>query len=251
MAYQIREPDRAALLSWLEQHLTTGADPVDALAFDRRTGRAQQQIGQLDAEVLAQLDPEDVIRECLERWCSSPGRWQFRILFQQRDDDGQPVGKARQLRRSVDIRREGTAGSTASTGGAAGIETLATSYGGAFDRLSTQVSLGNQRTDELSARLIDWQHEYSETRLTETADYQQQIAQLSIDLARAEMQIAIMEDRTPAIPAEVWIQLVPAGVQLLQGIAGKLTGSEALASAAAAVPLEGASTGAEPASGAD
>jgi hypothetical protein len=251
MAYQIREPDRAALLSWLEQHLTTGAEPVDALAFDRRTGRAQQQIGQLDAEVLAQLDPEDVIRECLERWCSSPGRWQFRILFQQRAEDGQPVGKARQLRRSVDIRREGTAGSTASTGGAAGIETLATSYGGAFDRLSTQVALGNQRTDELSARLLDWQHEYSETRLAEISDYQQQVSQLSIDLARAELTIAMMEERTPTIPAEVWIQLVPAGVQLLQGLAGRLGGSGAVTSAEPSAALEGASTAAETASGAE
>ena len=245
MTYQIREPDRAALLSWLEQHLIGGGEPVDALSFDRRAGRAQQQIGQMDAEVLAQLGPEDIIRECLERWCSSPGRWQFRLTFQPRDEEGEPVGKPRSLRRSVDVRREGTT-SAGSSGGAAGIETLATSYGGAFDRLSTQVALGNQRTDELSHRLLDWQHAYSENRLEENADYQQQVSQLSIDLARAEMTIQLLESQKATIPPEVWVQLVPAAVGLLQGLATRFGGAAGLTGPTEApAGLQEASTGQE------
>ena len=155
------------------------------------------------------------------------------------------MGKARSLRRSVDVRREGSS-AAGSTGGAAGIETLATSYGGAFDRLSTQVALGNQRTDELSHRLLDWQHAYSENRLEENADYQQQVSQLSIDLARAEMTIQLLESQKATIPAEVWLQLVPAAVGLLQGLATRVGGGGGVLTPPDPSPgLEGASTAPE------
>ena len=243
MSYIIREPDRAALLTWLETHLN-GGEHVDSLSFDRRTGRAQQQLGQMDAEVLAQLEAEDVIRECLERWCTSAGRWQFRITFQERDEDGARVGKERNLRRAIEVRRE-AAGAAGSQGQPAAFEALAGSYGGAFDRLSAQLTAAGGRSDELINRVLDFQHDYNEVRLEESGDYQQQIGQLSIDLARAEQTIVMLESQSAGVPAEVWAQLIPGGVAVLQALAGRLTLNQPQAPAAPAAPLQGAPVAAE------
>jgi len=238
MSFRIREADRAALLSWLEGQL--GDDqPIDALAFDRKTGRAQQQIGQLDAKVLAGMSPADAIQECIERWCTSAGRWQFRLVIQDRDEQGGPVGPTRQLRRTVDVRKASAGSDTGATGNGAAMEALSTSYGGAFDQLASQVVHQTSRNDHLVEQVLSYQHTESERRLRESTEWAAQVQNLSIDLARAEAYIDALEaTRDPKIPPEVWGQLVPAAVSLAASLGKRLAGTELPTPAAVAEALE-------------
>ena len=245
MSFRIREADRAALLSWLEGQFAED-QPVDALAFDRKTGRAQQQIGQLDAQVLATMAPADAIQECLERWCTSAGRWQFRLILQDRDEAGAPVGPARQLRRTVDVRKASAGSESAASGSGAAMEALSTSYGGAFDQLASQVVHQTSRNDHLVEQVLSFQHTESERRLRESTEWAAQVQNLSIELARAEAYIDALEaTRDPKIPPEVWAQLVPAAVGLAGALGKRLAGAELPGPEAVAEALEGASEAAE------
>jgi hypothetical protein len=231
--FRVREADRAAVITWLEAQFAID-QPIDALAFDRRSGNRQQQIGQLDAEVLTSLDPEAAVDECIERWCTSAGRWQFRLIIQERDEAGERIGSARNIRRTVDVAKEARAGSGAK-GDAAAMESMATSYGGAFDQLTTQVMHQGARTDSLVDRMLAYQHDYHTQRTQEATEWAAEVQTLSLQLARAEAYIEAMESHEPTkIPPEVWAQILPAGVQLITALSSRLMSTAQLGPGASA-----------------
>ena len=214
--YQLPEEKRPSVEEWIERYLN--AEGVKHLEVCRKktSGHSKIPDTEIDADELQELGTgEAVLDRVLDLISGMWGRFELRIRFQGYNKDGgkSDVTKAFQMRR---VRQP----STKSQGTNAATEQLATSLAGAFDQQAARAQSRDERYTEFLSQMMLRQDESSDRRLAEHSSYQIEIMRLQQELARKDLEIALVEAQQ-GIPPEMWTEIL----KVAAPVAGQLIGS--------------------------
>lgn len=176
---------------------------------------------EMEGEELAQLGTgEAILENVIQTYGFEGGRLQVRGKFQGESEDG--TSYDRMLRVRIPLRRVPDS-ATGSTGTTAGIETLTTSLSGVVDGLAGRQAETLNTLLEAVGEVQSRQDDFHEQRFSDASAYQQQIMNLSIDNARLQLQVAVMEQNAGStIPPEMWLKIVDQGLPAVLEMVGRM-----------------------------
>ena len=216
--YAIRPEKRQALEDSVEEWLQLEGVRHIEVARKRGRGRSKVVDSEIDADELAALGTGPaVVDRVLETVDRFGGRMELVCRF---DDYDKPGGKT-DLTKTFQLVRVREP-STKSQGNHAATEQLASSLASAFDQQAARAESRDERYTEFLSSMMLRQDEGAERRLTEHSSYQIEIMRLRDDLARKDLEIALIEANT-GMPPELWAEVLKVGVPVVGQLVGALT----------------------------
>lgn len=214
--YALPEEKRPSVEEWIERYLQ--AEDVKHLEVCRKRASGLSKIpdSEIDADELQELGTgEAVLDRVLDLISGMWGRFELRCRFVGYNKDGgkSDVTKAFTMRRTRQP-------ATKSQGNNAATEQLATSLAAAFDQQAARAQSRDEHHTEFLSQMMIRQDESSERRLSEHASYQIEIMRLQQELARKDLEIALIEAQQ-GIPPEMWTEIL----KVAAPVAGQLVGS--------------------------
>ena len=216
--YGIREEKRQALEDWVEERLQE--EGLSHIFVARKRGRGRSKIvdSEIDSDELEVLGSGPaVVDRVLEMVDRFSGRMELTARYadyNEKDGKGD-VNKAFQLVRAREPSTKSQVASHAT-------EQLATSLASAFDVQSQRAEAREERFGAVLGQMIERSDESAERRLSEHTQYQIEVMRLRDELARKDLEMALVE-ANQGFPPEVWIELFKAGMPIVGEFAGALT----------------------------
>ena len=216
--YTIREEKRAAVEESLDGWLQL--EGVQHLEVCRKLGSSHSKVvdSEVDAEELERLGcGEAVLDRVLDQIAGMGGRFELRLRFA----DYSSKGGRSDLTKAFHLVRVKEP-STKSQGSNAATEQLASSLATAFDQQSARAESRDDRHAEFFSSMMIRQDESSERRLSEHASYQIEIMRLRDELARKDLEIALVEAQQ-GMPPELWAEVLKAGMPVVGQLVGAVS----------------------------
>lgn len=216
--YALREEKRAAIEETVDGWLQL--EGIQHLEICRKRGSSHSKVAdsEVDADELERLGcGEAVVDRVLDQVQGMGGRFELRLRFVDYASKGgrNDLTKAFHL---VRVREP----STKSQGNNAATEQLATSLATAFDQQQARAESRDQRHADFLSQMMMRQDESSERRLSEHSSYQIEIMRLRDELARKDLEIALVE-ATSGMPPELWAEVLKAGIPVVGQLVGAVS----------------------------
>jgi len=216
----IRPEKRQALEDEVERWMQE--DGIRHIEVARKRGRGKSKIvdSEIDSDELEALGTGAAI---VDRVLETVDRFGGRMVLVCRFDDYDKTGGRPDATKSFQLVRAREPASK-SQGNNAATEQLASSLAGAFDQQAARAESRDERYTEFLSSMMLRQDESSERRLSEHSNYQIEIMRLRDELARKDLEIALM-DAQSGMPPELWAEVLKVAVPVVGQLVSSISGA--------------------------